>query len=182
MFAENGVLRHDPDYYAAVVMNHVLGGGGFGSRLMTEVRERRGLTYGIGTGLAVYDHAGLLYGSMSSDNRTAAEALAIVRAEWARFVNDGQATADEVNDAKLNINGSFPLQLDSTSRVAQILTSIQYQNLGIDFIERRPALIDAVTLDDVKRVAHRLLHPDQLLAVAVGQPAGLTATAVPREG
>jgi zinc protease len=181
MFAENGVLRRDPDYYAAAVMNHVLGGGGFGSRLMTEVRERRGLTYGVGTGLAIFDHAALLYGSMSSDNRTAAQALALVRSEWARFVNDG-ATADEVTDAKLNINGSFPLQLDSTGQVAQLLVSIQYNNLGIDYIERRPSLVDAVTLDDVKRVAHRLLHPDQLLAVAVGQPEGLTATEVPREG
>jgi len=180
MFAENGVKRLDPDYYAALVMNHALGGGGFGSRLMTEVRERRGLTYGVGTGLAVYDHAALIYGSMSCDNRVAAQALALVRTEWQRFVNDGP-TADEVNDSKLNINGSFPLQLDSTSRVAGILTSIQYQNLGIDFIERRPGLIGAVTLDDVKRVARRLLHPDQLLAVAVGQPAGLAATTVPRE-
>jgi zinc protease len=180
MFAENGVKRRDPDYYAALVMNHVLGGGGFGSRLMTEVRERRGLTYGVGTGLAVYDHAALIYGSMSCDNRVAAQALALVRTEWERFAAEGP-TADEVNDAKLNINGAFPLQLDTTGRVAQILTSIQYQNLGIDFIERRPGLIDAVTLDDAKRVAQRLLHSGQMLAVAVGQPVGLTATAVPRE-
>jgi zinc protease len=162
-------------------MNHVLGGGGFGSRLMTEVRERRGLTYGVGTGLAVYDHAALIYGSMSCDNRVAAQALALVRSEWERFAAEG-ATADEVSDSKLNINGSFPLQLDSTNRVAAILNSIQYQNLGIDFLERRAGLIDAVTPDDVKRVARRLLHPGQLLAVAVGQPVGLTATAVPREG
>jgi zinc protease len=162
-------------------MNHILGGGGFGSRLMDQVRERRGLTYGVGTGLAIYDHAALIYGSMSCDNRVAAQALDLVRSEWGRFAAEGP-TADEVADAKLNINGSFPLSLDSTMRVAQILVSIQYQELGIDFLERRAGLIDAVTLDDVKRVARRLLHPDQLLAVAVGQPAGLAGTVVPREG
>jgi zinc protease len=180
MFAENGVLRHDPDYYAALVMNYILGGGGFGSWLMTEVRERRGLTYGVGTGLAVYDRAALIYGSMSCENRVAAQALALVRTEWGRMAAQGPS-ADELADAKLNINGSFPLQLDSTGRVAQILNSIQYQNLGIDFLERRAGLIDAVTLDQVKRVGARLLHPDRLLSVAVGQPEGMTGTTVPRE-
>ncbi len=181
MFSDNGVLRHDPDYYSALVINHILGGGGFGSRLMTEVRERRGLTYGVSSGLAVYDHAALIYGSFSSDNRVAAQALGLVRAEWARMAADGPS-AEELADAKSNINGSFPLRLSSTGQVAGMLASIQYQDLGIDFLERRPGLIDGVTLDAAKRVSRRLFQPERLLAVAVGQPEGLTGTVVPRGG
>ncbi|MBL8835565.1 MAG: insulinase family protein [Alphaproteobacteria bacterium] len=181
LFGEPGLLRADPDFYVATVMNHILGGGGFSARLMLEVRERRGLTYGVSSGLAAYDRSGLILGSFSSDNARAAEALAIVRAEWRRMANDG-VTAEELADAKSNINGSFPLGLDSTARLAGTLASIQYQDLGIDYIERRPSYIDAVTRADIQRVARRLLDADRLLVVAVGQAAGLAGTPVQDAG
>lgn len=181
LFGEPGPLRDDPDFYVATVMNHILGGGGFSARLMTEVRERRGLTYGVSSGLAPYDRAGLIIGSFSSDNARAAEALTIVRGEWRRMASEG-VSAEELADAKSNINGSFPLRLDSTGRLAGMLASVQYLNLGIDYLDRRPGFIDAVTREDVQRVARRLLDADRLLVVAVGQAAGLAGTPVSDAG
>jgi zinc protease len=171
-FGLPGILRDDPDWYAAYVMNYVLGGGGFNSRLTTEVREKRGLAYSVYTYLYPLDRAGLWVGGVSTQNARAAESLTVIRDELKRLREAG-VTAEELADAKAYINGSFPLQLTSSARIASLLTSIQRNDLGIDYMDKRAALIDAVTLEDVRRVARRLIDPARLVVVAVGQPEGL---------
>jgi zinc protease len=171
-FGTAGLARLDPDYYPAFVLNYVLGGGGFSSRLMEEVREKRGLAYSVYTYLQPMDHTALHVGGVSTRNDAVAESLRLIRAEMVR-VRESGVTAEELDNAKAYITGSFPLQLTSNGRIAGMLISIQLQKLGIDFIDRYPDYIRAVTLADVNRVARRLLDPDDMLTVIVGQPAGL---------
>lgn len=169
VFGEQGLKRADPDWYAAYVMNYILGGGGFSSRLMTEVRVKRGLAYGVYTYLVPRDHSALIEGGVATRNDRVAESLQLIRDEWRRMAENG-ATAQELTNAKTYLNGSFPLQMDSTQSIASLLISIQMDKLGIDYLDRRAGLIDAVTVDDVKRVAKRLLDPQHLTAVVVGDP------------
>ena len=172
IFAEAGIKRDDPDWYAAFVMNHILGGGGFSSRLMAEVREKRGLAYDTSSFLIPRDHAALIGGEVSTRNDRMADSLALVRQEWSRMAESGVTDA-ELADAKKYLNGSFPLELGSTSGIAGLLESIQRYKLGIDYLDRRAGLIDAVTQDDIRRVAKRLLHADALAVVVVGDPKGM---------
>ena len=171
-FGLPGIKRDDPDWYAAYIMNYVLGGGGFNSRLMEEVREERGLTYGIYTYLYPLDHAGVWMGGVATQNARVAETLEVVRATLARFVEEGPS-AKELADAKTYVNGSFPLSLTGSSRIAGLLVSIQRNDLGIDYLDRREDLMNAVTREDVMRVARRLLEPGKLLTVVVGDPKGV---------
>jgi len=171
-FAGLGVKRADADYYAAYVMNYVLGGGGLSSRLTEEVREKRGLAYSVYAYLDPMEHAALESGGVATQNARVAEALKLVRLEIGRMRDKG-LTAEELANAKTYLNGSFPLQLNSNAKIANILVGIQLEHLGIDYLDRRAGLIDAVTLADIQRVAQRLLDPDNLLVVVVGQPVGL---------
>lgn len=172
VFAEAGIRRDDPDWYAAFVMNYVLGGGGFSSRLMTEVRVKRGLAYSVDSFLAPYDHAALIGGSVGTRNDRMADSLALIRKEWARMA-EGGITAAELAAAKTYLNGSFPLEMGSTGAVAGLLTLIQREHLGADYLDRRKTLIDKVTQADVRRVAKRLLRPEALTVVVVGDPKGM---------
>lgn len=172
VFAEAGIKRDDPDWYAAFVMNHILGGGGFSSRLMNEVREKRGLAYDTSSFLMPRDHAALIGGDVSTRNDRMAESLALVRQEWSRMAESG-VTEAELAAAKKFLNGSFPLELGSTSGIAGLLDSIQRYRLGTDYLDRRAALIDAVTQEDVRQVAKRLLRADALAVVVVGDPKGM---------
>ena len=172
VFGRAGIKRDDPDYYAAYVMNYVLGGGGFPSRLSQEVREKRGLAYSVYSYLNPMDHTGLWLGGVATANARVAESLKIIRAEVARLQAEGITDA-ELADARTYLNGSFPLRLSSNSRIAEMLVAIQRRDLGIDYIERRPGLIHAVSRKDVKRVAQRLLRVDDLIVVVVGDPEGL---------
>ncbi len=172
IWGQRGPKRDDPDYYAAYVMNHILGGGGFLSRLYEEVREKRGLAYGVYSYLAPHDYAGLYLGGVATRNDAVAETLAVVRDVFTRMRDEG-ASADELADAKTYINGSFPLRLDSNNEVARILVGIQTADLGIDYLDRRAALIDSVSRDDIERVAGALIDPDSFTVVVVGDPAGL---------
>ena len=171
-FGEAGLKRNDPDYYAAFVLNYVLGGGGFNSRLNEEVREKRGLAYSIFSGLSTFDRTGLLLGSTATENSRVAQSIEIIAKEWGRL-RDGGPTETELRDAKIYLTGSFPLSLTSTAAIAGLMSSIQYDSLGIDYLDRRDALINGVTLDDVRRVGRRLLDPARLLNVVVGEPTGL---------
>lgn len=183
-FGEAGIKRDDPDFYAATLVNYILGGGGFNSRLTNEVREKRGLAYSVYTYLAPYDHFGLLMGGTATENARVAQSITVLRRVWAQMHDEGP-TAEELGYAKTYLTGSFPLQFDSTGRIARLLAAIQYDRLGIDYIDRRRALINGVTLADAKRVARRLLDPAQLLMVVVGEPAGMAATptkSVPPDG
>lgn len=175
LMGQPGVKRDDPDWYAATVMNYVLGGGGFGSRLMEEVREKRGLSYGVYSYLIPMDHAALVMASGSTVNAKAGQALDIMRQEWARMAKDG-LTDQEMADAKTYLTGSFPLQLGSTQAIARILLQVKRDNLGIDYLNQRDRYINAVTPADIKRVAQRLLDPAKLLTVLVGKPEGVSPT------
>ena len=171
-FGERGIKRDDRDWYAALVMNEILAGNGLTSRLTAEIREKRGLAYGVGAGLSPLRHAGILYGRVATRNDRVGDMLEILRAEWRRFRDDGPTQA-ELDAAKKYLIGSFPLSLDTTTRLASLLVSLQIEELGTDYIEHRAAALSAVSVDDVRRVAKRLLDPDRLRIVIVGAPKGL---------
>jgi zinc protease len=174
-FGQAGLKRDDPDWYAALVLNEILGGGGFRGRLMKEIREKRGLAYGVSTGLVPYRHAGLILGSVATENGRVAESISLIREEWQRMRDEGP-TEDELRDAKVYLTGSFPLSLDSTRRIAGLLVRMQLDGLGIDYLDRRAELISGVTLDQARAVAHRLYDPARLSFAVVGDPAGLQPT------
>lgn len=180
VFGQAGLRRDDPDYYAAYVMNYVLGGGGFASRLYREVREKRGLAYSVYSYLNPTRHGALISGGVATRNDQVATSLAVIRDEWRRMHEEGP-TEEELANAKTFLNGSFPLRLSSTSSIARMLVSMQYYDLGRDHIERRAELINAVTLDHVRRVAMRLLAPEQMTVVVVGKPQGITPTSAAPE-
>ena len=173
IFGGPGLKRDDPDWYAAYILNYVLGGGGFSSRLNEEVREKRGLAYSIYSYLYPLDHAAVHLGGVGTKNSRVAEALQVIK-QQIRQMRDEGITAKELANAKLFLNGSFPLRLTSSSRIARLLLAIQQENLGVDYLDRRPKLFNAVTLEDIARVAKRLLRPEKMLIVVVGQPDGLS--------
>lgn len=156
LFGLPGVKRDDPDYQAAYVMNQILGGGTFTSWLYEEVREKRGLTYSVGTSIAPYDAGGILIGSAATRPDRAQEAVDVILKQFQRMATGGP-TQKELEDAKKYLTGSYALRFDSSAKIARQLVALQNADLGIDYFDRRNAEIDAVTLDDVKRVAQRLL-------------------------
>ncbi len=172
VFAEKGPKRNDDDYYAAYVMNHVLGSGGFTSRLYKTIREERGLAYSVYSTLHPLDHAGLILGGADTANERAAETLGVLRQEWAGMASGG-VTAAEIADAKTYLTGSFPLRFTSNGRIARMLVGIQIEGLGIDYLDRRNNLIEAVTLADVNSMAKKILREDKLTIVVVGEPKGV---------
>jgi zinc protease len=172
LFGQDGLARADPDFYAAYVANHLLGGGGFTSRLTEEVREKRGLAYSIYSYLYPLDHAPLWFGGVGTANAAVDQSIRLVRKEIARMAA-GDIDAAELADAKTYLTGSFPLRLTSNDQIAGLLVSMQVDGLGIDYLEKRNGYIEAVTLEDVRRVAKRLYHPERLLVVVVGDPDGL---------
>ena len=171
LLAQPGIARKHPAFYAALLVNRILGGGGFNARLTEEVREKRGLTYGISSFLITFQHADLLMVNSSLSNDNVAEALDIVLREWRRMAENG-VTQAELDDAKTYLTGSFPLRFTSSDRIASILLGMQLDDLGIDFLDRRNAQVEAVTLADANRVAAQLLDPDALTVVVVGAPGG----------
>jgi zinc protease len=174
MFGHEGILRDDKDFIPAYVMSFILGGGGFGSWLTDEVREKRGLTYGIGAGLYPLEHAGLFLGSVGTRNEKAKETIDVTKDVMRRYVKDGP-TAEELADAKTYLTGSYALRFDSNTKIANQLLGIQQDMLGIDYINQRNAKVEAVTLDQVKEQARRLIRPDELTITIVGKPVGITA-------
>ncbi len=174
-FGHAGIKRDDPDFFAAYIMNQVLGAGGFESRLMTEVREKRGLTYGIRSYLVPKFHSEMVFGSVASSNATIAEAIEVIRAEWARMAQEG-LTPEELETAKTYLTGEYPLRFDGNSEIAKIMVGMQMIELPPDYVINRNDYIEAVTLEDVNRVAAELLKPEALHFVVVGKPAGLDGT------
>ncbi|MCW8916823.1 MAG: insulinase family protein [Magnetovibrio sp.] len=172
VFGHGGLKRDHPDYYAALVMNHIVGGGSFTSRLYEEVREKRGLAYSVGSSLYPMNLAGMIVGSAATENARVSETIDVIRAEWARMAA-GEVSQQELDDAKTYVTGSFPLRFTSTDAIAQILVAMQVNDLGLDYLDKRNAYISSVTLEDVKRVAAEHLHPDLLDIIVVGRPAGI---------
>jgi zinc protease len=172
-FGGPGIARHDPDFMAAYIVNHILGGGGFSSRLYREVREKRGLAYGVSEQLVWFQRAAVTIGGTATRGDRTADALKVIEQEIKRMADSGPTPA-ELDEAKAFLKGSYALSLDTSSKIAAQLTQIQIDNLGVDYIQRRNGLIDAITIEDAKRVAKRLYGGGLLVTVA-GRPKGLTS-------
>tara|TARA_R110002094_G_scaffold13382_4_gene23886 strand:- start:839 stop:2155 length:1317 start_codon:yes stop_codon:yes gene_type:complete len=176
LFGQKGIKQSDPDFFAATILNHVIGGGSFESRLMNEVREKRGLTYGVYSYLVSRDLAEVYMGSVSSANDRIGLAIDVIRDEWRKAAEEG-VTPEELAAAKTYITGAYPLRFDGNGPISNILVGMQMIGLPIDYIATRNDKVEAVTMDDIQRVAQELLDPEGLHFVVVGQPVGLATTA-----
>ncbi len=171
-FGQPGPCVSDKDYFAARLVTQILGGGTFTARLEQEVREKRGLAYGITVSLMDRLHTCFLEGRVGTQNGRVAETMEIVRREWAKM-RDAGPDDSELKDAKTYLNGSYTIGLDSSGAIAERLIGLQEEGLGPDYFERRPKLIDAVTPEEARRVAKSLLDPGRLLFAVVGAPEGI---------
>ncbi|MGA9006291.1 MAG: pitrilysin family protein [Xanthobacteraceae bacterium] len=173
-FGGPGIARKDPDFMAAYLINHILGGGSSDSRLYQEVREKRGLVYSIANSLIWLEHSAVLIGGTATRADRANETVDLVQKEIHRFAEDGP-TAAELTEAKNNLNSSFALNLDTSSKIASLLVQLQLDGLNTDYFTKRPDMINAVTLDDARRVAKRLLD-NGLLVTVVGKSQAVAST------
>ncbi len=171
IFGQPGIAFDDPDFMPAYVLNQIFGEGGE-ARLSQEVREKRGLTYGIGSYLYPKQKGALVLGQVASANGVMAETVEVVRAEWAKIAS-GDITREELEAAQTYLTGAYGLRFDGNAKIAGILVGMQMQGQPLDYITRRNGLINAVTLEEINRVARDLYDPDLLEFVIVGQPAGL---------
>jgi zinc protease len=178
IFGSGAMARKDPDFMAAFVINHILGGGGFSAKLMEEVREKRGLAYSVYSYIQPFQHSSILSGSVATKNESMAESLSIIRAELKKMADNGPA-AEDLDAAKKYLTGSYALRFDTNAKIASQLLGLLQEEFGTDYVEKRNAIIEAITLDDVKRVAKRLLKPDGLIVTVVGKPVGLDKAALP---
>src|SRR5215471_5440022 len=165
-FGGPGIMRHDPNFMAAYVVNHIIGGGGLTSRLYREVREKRGLAYSVYEALLWMDHSALFIGNTGTRADRAGETMDAIEKEIRRIADEGP-TQQELDEAKSYLKGSQMLQLDTSSKLAGGLLQYQLDRLPIDYLEKRNAIVDAVTLDDAKKAAKRLWGQG-LLTVVVG--------------
>lgn len=174
LFSQAGLKRDHPDYYKATVVNHILGGGGFTSRLYDQVREKRGLAYSVYSAIYSLNHAALIVGAAGTANESVSETLTLIRKLWREMGQNG-VTEKELADAKTFITGSFPLRFTSNGAIASILIGMQLENLGVDYLDRRNSFIEAVTLEDANRLARRLYDAAALTVVVVGEPVGVVS-------
>jgi zinc protease len=172
LFAHEGIARDDPDFFPAFVLNQILGGGNFNSRLMQEVRVERGLTYGVYSFLGLSEYGQTMGGRFSSSNDLVAQAIAVIREQWDDLAANGVTDA-ELEAAQRFLTGAYPLRFDGNGRIAGILAGMQADGMPVDYIATRNDQVQAVTAEDVRRVAQRLLRPEELHFVVVGQPEGL---------
>lgn len=175
LFADQGLMRDDPDFYAAYVMNHILGGGGFTSRLYSEVREKRGLAYSVSSGLNPRRASATTIGGAGTANARVKETIGVIKAEWTRMA-DGGVSGAELKDAKTYLTGAYPLRFSASRRIARMLVGVQLAGLGIGYVKNRNAFVEAVTRTDVARVAKKLLDAKRLVTVVVGRPEGVTSS------
>ncbi len=171
-FGHGAIGRKDVDYMSAFILNYIIGGGGFNSRLMEEVREKRGLAYSVYTYMQTYQRASLYLGGVATKNEAIGTSLEVIGKELTRMSSDGP-TAEELENAKSYLIGSYALRFDSSSKIASQLLGIQIEDLGIDYVAKRNALIDAVTIEDIRRVAKTFLKPGGLIVTIVGKPTDL---------
>ena len=172
IFGMGGLKRKDPDFMAAFVLNHIIGGGGFSARLMEEVREKRGLAYSVYSYLSPLDHAAIYLGSVATKNESIAESLNVIKDVLKDVATNG-ITQKDLDDAKEYLKGSYALRFDTNSKIASQLLGILQEDMGIDYVDKRNGLIDAVSLDDIKKAAGRFLKPEDLIVTVVGKPVGL---------
>jgi zinc protease len=174
-FGLPAMARKDKDFIAAFVLNTIVGGG-FTSRLYNEVREKRGLAYGVDSSIIPLQHAAVFIGSVATKNEEIGQSLELIRNELKRVAAEG-VTAEELNDAKSYLTGSFALRFDTNANIANQLLWMMMEELGTGYVDRRNAMIEAVTLEDIKRVAKRLFENQELIVTVVGKPKGVTPTA-----
>lgn len=168
-FSAPGPLRADEDYLTAHIVNYILGGGGFSSRLMDEIREKQGLTYGIGTGVMSNPHYAIWQGQANTQNETAGRLIGEVKNQLTKLYEDG-ITEEELEAAKLNLTGSYPLAFDSNEKIKGQLIYVYKDKLGTGYFAERNALLEKITLEDCNRVIKRFLHPDNFTFYIVGEP------------
>jgi zinc protease len=173
-FGGPGIARSDPDFMAAYLVNHILGGGSSDSRLYREVREKRGLAYSVSDSLVWLDHAALFIGGTATRADRAGETVDLIEKEIGRLAESGP-TAAELTEAKNYLNSSFALNLDTSDKIAAFMVQIQLDGIGSDYFTKRPEMINAVTLADAQRVAKRFLDKG-LLVTVVGKPQGVAAS------
>jgi zinc protease len=177
-FGHRGIARKDDDFIPAYVLNYIIGGGGFSSRLMEEVREKRGLAYSVHSNLFPFQHGAVFVGNVATKNEAVGQSLEVIESELRRLAEDGP-TSEELASAKSYLTGAYALRFESSSSIANQLLWIQIEDLGIDYVNKRNDLIEAVTLDDIKRVAKRLFEADRLITTIVGKPASPKSKAAP---
>ena len=168
-FGQKGVMRDDPDYFGLRMLNYIIGGGGFVSRLTKEIREKEGLAYSIYSYLLSLNDVGIIYGGVATRNDQVPQVIGKIKSEWKKF-SEGKISESEAQQAKDFLIGSFPLSLTSRDRIANLLTSMQYHELGANYLKNRAKLIDSVTIQDLKRIAKKIYKSDNLLFVIVGDP------------
>jgi zinc protease len=174
VFGLPAMPRKDPDFMAAFVLNQLIGGGGFASRLMEEVREKRGLAYSVYSYLQPFKHTSVLSGGVATRADAIQQSLDVIRKELKHIADEGP-TPQEWENAKSYLIGSYALRFDTNAKIASQLLGLLEDDFGPDYVENRNKMIEALTLDDAKRVAKRLLATDSLIITVVGQPATATA-------
>jgi zinc protease len=177
-FGHRGFSRKDDDFMAAYLLNYIIGGGGFSSRLMEEVREKRGLAYSVHSNLFPYQHGAVFVGNVATKNEAVAQSLDVIEAELRRLAAEGPSP-DELANAKSYLTGAYALRFESSSGIANQLLWIRIEDLGIDYVDKRNEMIDKVSLGDIKRVAKRLIEADRLITTIVGKPVDAERKAAP---
>lgn len=169
IFGLGAMPRKDPDFIPAFVLNNIIGGGGFASTLMEEVREKRGLAYSVYSYILPYRHTSVYSGSVATRNDAINESLDVIRTELKKIAENGP-TKTELENAKSYLIGSYALRFDTGSKIASQLHGLMDEGFAPDYIDNRNKMIADVTLEDVKRVAKRLLDTDNLIVTIVGKP------------
>jgi len=169
VFGLGAMPRKDPDFLPAFVLNQILGGGGFASKLMEEVREKRGLAYSVYTYVYPYQHTSIFSGGVATRNEAMGQSLDVIRDELKKMADKGPSQED-LDNAKNYLIGSYPLRFDTNAKIATQLLGLMMDGFGPDYVANRNAMIAAITLDDEKRVAKRLLDTKNLIVTIVGKP------------
>jgi zinc protease len=161
-----GISRENPDFYAVSVMNYILGGGGFSSRLMDNIRDSKGLAYDVHSVFSAQKEPGAFTVTIQTKNESANDVIAETQKEIRRIQTE-LVSEKELADAKAYLTGNFPLKMDTYAKIAGVLTSIEIYNLGLDYPQKYPILINGVTREDIRRMANEYLHPDRMVIVVV---------------
>ncbi len=172
MFAGEGISRNDPYFYPAYVMNYILGGGGFFSKLTTEIREKRGLVYSVYSYLYRYDKYNFFSGGAETSNENVDKVIKIIKEEIMKVKKEG-VSEEELKNAKNYLINSYVLRLDSNKKVASILLNTQMDGLNTDFFEKRNDYINSVSLKDIKKIASKILDENQIFFLVIGEPSNL---------
>lgn len=167
VLGHGGIERKNPDYYAVSVMNRILGGGGFSSRLMESIRIRKGLAYSVSSQFSAYRYPGAFQLVLQTKNASASEAIRLAVEEMKRMGQE-MVAEQELETAKKYLIGSFPLRLNTQSNLASFIAQAEYYQLGMDYPEKYPSFIGSVTREDVLRVARKYLHPEKAVLSIVG--------------